>query len=159
MDKNTTEMKKPILILSDDVLRELILFLPVEDLFSVLLANRRLNQIADSETQWRLFYLAAPDTLPPVVQSEKKAQQRQRPRTDKMFPCKTWKYNVLMTRQHRWSPHLMDSKGNKIMNPQGPIIDERGKLFRFTANDDRQVYRITNATIPHWRGRSTRRRR
>jgi len=157
-------------ILSDDVLREIFLFLQIEHLPSVLLASRHLNQIADSETQWRLVYLSL--AAPPIVPAKKDADsiaeslsklsvnaeadrlsekmtQQQTPR-DKMFPHETWKYNVQMTRHHRWSPCFVNSEGIKVMNPLGPIIDEStGRLLRFVENQSTtRTFRTANTMRP-----------
>ena len=168
-------------ILPDDVLREMFLFLPIEDLFSVLRVNWYLNQIVDSETQWQLVYLSLITSISADIQchsveeslsnvsisngrSDKEETSsiadldHEKPRLqlkDKIFPHETWKYNVQMARCHRWSPYFIDRKGNKIMNSRGSIIDESGRVLRFVQNYTQRIYRIANTVRPiNTRGKS-----
>jgi len=137
-------------ILSADLLGEILLFLPIENLPSVLLANRYLREIADSETQWHLVYfIVRPAVTPPKKENVPPVSGTgHETNRDVMFPHETWKYNVQMTRNHRWSPYFIDSEGNKITNSMGPIIDESGKELRFTKNVKERRYRIANTARP-----------
>lgn len=159
--------------LAEDVLRELLLFLHVEDLHSVLLANRYLNLVADSETQWRLVYqslatcVVTPakldddnqmivdsddsDDVPPTTTTTSKdfaSPLGVLRNHDKLFPRQTWKFNVQMTTRHRWGSFFIDAKGKKIMNPMDPIIDKSGKVLRFIENESERVNRIANTVRP-----------